>query len=251
MENRYGSLGAWVYDLDKPAGCSFGDIEYYATRLAGIEGPVLEPAVGNGRIFVPLLQAGIDLTGFDASEEMLSYCRQYCVAQGFKADLSRQRFEDFSYGRRFAAIIVPAGSFHLITDLDTARAVLRRFRDALLPGGRLILDLNTAGSVIETGAPVRQWATGEEGLLVLSSQRVLTDHVSQRTLTHLRYEHWRAGALVASELDLFGLRWWGLFEFELALREAGFADVTVSAGFEYGHAPYAEDHTVTFEAVAA
>lgn len=48
MKNRYGRLGALVYDLDKPIGRSFGDIEFYKERLADCDGPILEPAVGNG-----------------------------------------------------------------------------------------------------------------------------------------------------------------------------------------------------------
>lgn len=29
MQNRYGKLASWVYNLDKPFGRSFGDQEYY------------------------------------------------------------------------------------------------------------------------------------------------------------------------------------------------------------------------------
>jgi hypothetical protein len=36
MKNRYGRLSAWVYDIDKPTGRSFGDIEFYRARLAGV-----------------------------------------------------------------------------------------------------------------------------------------------------------------------------------------------------------------------
>jgi len=72
MQNRYGKLASWVYNLDKPIGRSFGDQEYYRQRLEhGDDGPILEPAVGNGRIFVPLLEAGFRIEGFDASDEML------------------------------------------------------------------------------------------------------------------------------------------------------------------------------------
>jgi len=59
VQNRYATLAAWVYELDKPVGRSFGDVEFYLERLQGVTGPVLEPAVGNGRLFVPLLEAGL------------------------------------------------------------------------------------------------------------------------------------------------------------------------------------------------
>ena len=77
MENRYGKLASWVYNLDKPVGRSFGDLEYYRQLLGQCDGPILEPAVGNGRVFVPLLEAGFSIEGFDASEEMLGYCRHH------------------------------------------------------------------------------------------------------------------------------------------------------------------------------
>lgn len=72
MQNRYGKLASWVYDLDKPVGHSFGDQEFYRARLSQCDsGPVLEPAVGNGRLFIPLIEAGFEMEGFDASVEML------------------------------------------------------------------------------------------------------------------------------------------------------------------------------------
>jgi hypothetical protein len=45
-------LATEVYELDKPIGHSFGDVEYYLRRLAGISGRILEPAVGTGRILM-------------------------------------------------------------------------------------------------------------------------------------------------------------------------------------------------------
>ena len=46
--NRYGSLCAEIYDLDKPPG-SLHDIPYYQSRLKDVPGPILEAAVGTGR----------------------------------------------------------------------------------------------------------------------------------------------------------------------------------------------------------
>ncbi|WP_374846094.1 hypothetical protein [Brucella ciceri] len=63
MNNRYGTLASWVYNLDKPVGRSFGDVEYYQQRLRESDGPILEPAVGNGRVLVPLLEAGFSVGG--------------------------------------------------------------------------------------------------------------------------------------------------------------------------------------------
>jgi len=249
MHNRYGKLATRVYDLDKPVGRSFGDIEYYRQRLEECPGAVLEPAVGTGRIFVPLLEAGIGIEGFDASQEMLDRCREECRRRGLSASLSRQTFEDFAYERRFAAIILPLGSFQLVTDATAAMAVLRRFRDHLQPGGRLILDIDPVDAFLGPSRSVRRWTTPEGDMLTLTDDCVETDHVAQTTLSHLRYEHWRDGRLIDTELDLFRLRWWGVTELALALQVAGFGEIVASGGYEHGRAPRQGDEIITFEAM--
>jgi len=248
MHNRYGKLASWVYNLDKPVGRSFGDVEFYRQRLEDVDGPVLEPAVGNGRILVPLLEAGVRIEGFDASDEMLGYCRDECGKRHLSAGLTRQRFDDFSYDRRFAAIIMPAGSFQLITDAASAAAVLKRFHDHLAPQGRLIIDLDPIGGFLGASGSIRSWATDDGDLLTLTDDRVETDFIAQTTLSHLRYEHWQDGSLTRTELDLFKLRWWGVNEFSLALQAAGFSDVQVSGNYQHGRAPQPGDDTISFEA---
>src|SRR5262245_2847605 len=124
--NVYGSLCAEIYNLDKPPG-SLGDVPHYLKRLTDVGGRVLEPAVGTGRMLVPLLEAGLDVEGFDHSSAMLEICRSNCAARGLSPSLKLARFQDFHYERPFRAIIVPVGSFILVDDFDEALAVLRRF----------------------------------------------------------------------------------------------------------------------------
>jgi len=248
MNNRYGTLASWVYNLDKPVGHSFGDVEYYRERLADCGGPVLEPAVGNGRFYMPMLDAGIDIYGFDASEEMLGYCREAGAERALEGRLTRATFENFAYGCQFAAIVVPLGSFQLITDVVAARAVLRRFFEHLVPGGRLMIDLDAIDGFLGEGGRVRSWTTEDGDLLTLTDTRASTDYIAQTTVTHLRYELWKGTKLADTELELFSLRWWGLEEFAMTLREAGFVDVVASGNYRFGQAPAKGDDTISFEA---
>ncbi|CAD5109076.1 class I SAM-dependent methyltransferase [Zestomonas carbonaria] len=248
MENRYGTLASWVYDLDKPIGRSFGDIEFYAQRLRDCRGPILEPAVGNGRVLLPLLQEGLEVLGFDASEEMLERCDAHARHLGLSPSLSRQRFESFAYEQRFAAIVVPAGSFQLITDFAQARAVLRRFREHLLADGRLILDLDPCGALIRNEGGIRSWMVSDDEWLTLTEQPLETDFVNQTRHSYLRYEHWRQGRLVSAELERFSLRWWGVAEFELLLRQEGFGDIRVFADYQPDQAPTKDSGMIGFEA---
>lgn len=248
MENRYGKLASWVYNLDKPVGRSFGDVEYYQQILSGCEGPILEPAVGNGRVLVPLLKEGLPIEGFDASEEMLGYCRDACREHNVLGTLMRFSFGDFSYDKKFSAIIIPAGSLQLITDAASATAALKRFYEHLLPNGKLILDLDSIDGFLGASGAIRSWTTEQGELLTLTDHRVETDYVAQTTLSHLRYERWKGGTLVETELDLFKLRWWGVEEFGLALQAAGFRDVVASGNYQRGRAPKKGDQVISFEA---
>lgn len=248
MVEDYGRLAAWVYDLDKPIGRSYGDVEHYCQRLAGVTGPVLEPAVGNGRLLIPLLQAGIEALGFDASLSMLAHCRRHLQARGLESTVWQARFEDFLVDRRLAAIVLPVASIELVTDKAVALAVLRRIHDHLAPQGRLILDLDTMAEVQAPPGPPRQWRTAEGDHLTLTAERIGVDHVRQTVTTALTYRHERAGRLIAREHQRFELRWWTIEEMRHALGDAGFVDVVVSAGYRFGRAPTGNEAMLTLEA---
>jgi SAM-dependent methyltransferase len=246
--NRYGSIAAEIYDIDKPVG-ALPDTAYYLARLADVDGPILEPACGSGRTLVPLLRAGHDVAGFDTSEEMLARCRQRCAAEGFAPELSRQRFEDFTIDRPFAAIVLPVGSFTLIDDFERAMAVLRRFHANLIAGGRLIVDIASIVWLADAGDDRRRWTADNGDLLTLEGKRTATDWLTQRAESLLRYERWRDNALVDSQLEPMVQRYWGIEEFRLALEASGFAEVTVTGGYRPGRAPGSAARAITFEAI--
>lgn len=247
LTNRYASLASWVYHIDKPIGRSFGDVEYYSERLKNIQGTILEPASGNGRILIPLLESGFNMEGFDASPEMLAYCEQECLKRGLNGNFRQEMFNTFTHSALYEAIIIPAGSFQLITDVNEAIEVLNRFKSALKKNGRLIIDLSLLSSLTESPMSARQWHI-PNGILTLTESRVETNYITQTTVSQLRYEHWdNEKGLINAEIDLFALRYWGIKEFELALQAVGFKEVTISSDYNYLKAPNAETHTVTFE----
>lgn len=247
MNNTYGKLASHVYNLDKYIGKSFGDVEYYRERLKGCLGSILEPAVGNGRALVPLLEAGLDVKGFDASQDMLGYCLAHCAERSLTPALSQQTFEAFAYEERFEAIVIPAGSLQLIAKHAMAAEILSRFLDHLRPGGRLIFDLYPHDLFADSLPNIRSWQTETGDLLTLTSQRVKADLIAQTTVSHLRYELWSEGRLVSSELEFFTMRWWGVEEMTLTLRAAGYVDIVVSGNYDFGRAPRHGDEVVTFE----
>jgi hypothetical protein len=181
---------------------------------------------------------------------MLERCRANCRARGLAPPLHKMRFQDFRYGHRFAAIVLPLSTFELITDFDESLAVLRRFHAHLEPDGRLLLDLESQRGFFDD-AGVRSWTTADGDVLTLTDEHTDIDHLAQCAASDMRYEHWRDGHLVGSELELFTLRWWGVREFELALQETGFRDITMTGSYRPGHPPSREDQVITFEATRA
>lgn len=248
--NRYGSIAAEIYDLDKPY-FALPDTAFHLQRFAGFGRPILEPACGSGRTLVPFLQAGLDVTGFDPSQEMLDRCRARCAEAGLFPNLSRQAYEDFAYDRRFGAILIPVGSFTLIDDFAAAMHVLRRFHDHLEPGGLLLLDIQGLAFLPSTARDRRRWTSPDGDLLTLDGERTATDWLRQRSETTYRYERWRGGRLVETQIEVMAQRYWGLDEFRMALEAAGFGDVSVAGGYDRSRGPRRSDRVWTFEAQAS
>lgn len=218
----YGKLATEVYDITKPIGHSFGDVEFYLGRLRSCTGRVLEPAVGTGRVMIPLLEAGMEVEGIDNSPEMLGICHARCAERGLEPVLHEGDMRSLSLPQRYEAIIVPAGSFLLIERREESLGTLKRFREHLLPGGRLILDLE-----LQTDFSVGTISTGtvetpQGETITMESNVAEVNFLEQYSVSHLRYEKWRDGELLRTELQRFARRWYGLEEFELVLKSLGF-----------------------------
>ena len=248
MNNRYDKLASLVYHLDKPVGRSFGDVEYYLERLHGTSGPILEPAVGTGRILIPLLQAGLDISGFDLSQEMLDYCHRELELRSLTTQLQLAGFTDFTADRPLEAIVVPAGSFQLLDSFEQGMAALSRFHASLKPGGRLLLDLDPVAAILSVHPGMRTWLAAPHGLITLNATALDKDYCAQVSREMHRYELWEHGVLLETQLEQFSLRWWGVQELRMALEQVGFGEVVISGGYQYGKTPQDTDGIISFEA---
>lgn len=248
MFTSYSKLATEVYDIDKPVGHSFGDIQFYRERLRDCTGRILEPAVGSGRLLIPLLEAGLTVDGMDNSPEMLASCRARCQERGLAPLLYKENMQDFSLPHKYEAMIVPAGSFMLLEKRDDSLAALQCFYDHLLPGGRLLLDLELQTDFDMHASSTKTWQTPNGAVITMEARLVEVDFLNQYTVTYLKYEKWRDGQLVQTELQRFPLRWYGVEEFKLVLGHIGFTDIVISSNYEFGRAPKSACDCLTFEA---
>ena len=244
----YGPICTEIYDLDKPIGHSFGDVEYYRDRLLGIDGPVLEPAVGTGRILIPLLRAGLEVVGLDTSPDMLALCRKHCGDLGLSPELHRADMTEFVRPGAFAAVIMPAGSIALLDGRAATGRALASFHESLRPGGRLLVDVPVP-DLIGGPEPMRYWRSGDH-IWTLQTLHKEYDRAANQTTSWMRYDKWHDGSLVGSELQPFRLQHWSIAEFRQLLVDAGFTDIVVTADYTE-RAPGAESNDWTFDAQRA
>lgn len=114
------------------------DVDFYVERAKNTDGPVLEVACGTGRVYLELLEAGVDVDGFDGSPEMLNQLREK-AGEDLEPTVWEADMRDFEVDREYGLVVVPFRAFlHLLTVEDQLSA-LERFHDALRPDGQLIV----------------------------------------------------------------------------------------------------------------
>lgn len=250
MFSYYGKLSTEVYDFTKPVGYSIdGDIEYYQERLKTCRGRILEAAVGSGRFMIPFLEAGYIVDGIDYSPEMLESCRTRCEDRGLRPDLYEGDVKDFSLPSKYEAIIIPTGSFCLIEDREDSLSALRCFYKHLVSGGRLIVDLALPHSWKLGAVSTSTFSLPSGEGITMESKPIEMDWLNQITVSYIKYEKWRNGKLIDTELQRFAMRWFGIEEFKRILEDIGFSDITCSADYHYNQQPSNANQMITFEAI--
>lgn len=104
---------------------------------------VLEPMCGSGRILIPLAERGVHIEGFDMSESMLTACRVKLEQKGLTARVVLSDFVHFQPEGLYDFILIPAGSFSLLTDEEEARVAIVQMSTWLAPGWILLLVVET------------------------------------------------------------------------------------------------------------
>ena len=119
------------------------DVEFYVERALAAGGPVVELAVGTGRIAIPVAVAGIDVIGVDSSPAMLEVARAAAKEAGVsdRIDLRLGDLREPPVSERVPLVICPFRSLlHMKTEDEKLRA-LRAARKLLEPGGTFVFDV--------------------------------------------------------------------------------------------------------------
>jgi SAM-dependent methyltransferase len=113
FSHRYGEWSASMID----------DVPFYVDLARKADGPLVELAIGNGRVAIPVARAtGRRVIGFDLSPTMLALARAGAAAAGVDLELHAADMRDFTVAEPAALIYCPFRALlHLRTWADRRR----------------------------------------------------------------------------------------------------------------------------------
>jgi SAM-dependent methyltransferase len=113
------------------------DVPFYVELAREAEGPIVELAVGNGRVAIPVArETGRKVIGIDSSPAMLAQARERVQEAGVDVELHEGDMRDLELEEPAGLIYCPFRALlHLPTWADRRR-VFERVAAALRPGGR-------------------------------------------------------------------------------------------------------------------
>src|SRR5205823_6363555 len=113
------------------------DVAFYVELAREADGPLVELAIGNGRVAIPVAQAtGQRVIGIDTSPAMLAQARIRAAAAGVELDLREGDIRDLALDEPAGLIYCPFRALlHLPTWADRRRT-FERVAASLRPDGR-------------------------------------------------------------------------------------------------------------------
>ena len=113
------------------------DVPFYVELARATDGPIVELAVGSGRVAIPVAEAtGQPVLGIDASPAMLAQARERAAAAGVELELREGDMRDLELEAPAGLVYCPfRGLLHVPTWADRRR-LFERVAASLRPGGR-------------------------------------------------------------------------------------------------------------------
>ena len=230
-----------VYDADIYDGMNTfaHDIPFYLEECRRARGAALEFCCGSGRLTLPLLKAGIDVTGVDFTPAMLAAAKRKAAEQGLpnvflQGDMLKVRLK-----KKFKLVFIPFNSIQNIYTLEEIEKVFETVRAHMGPGGRFVFDIFNPS--IEYMVRMAKLHKGIASFRTARGRRVVVDEicrydsaaqVNRATWIH----HVDGGRPVAQKLDM---RCFYPLEMDALLKYNGF---TVLSKFgNYSRKPFTSE----------
>ncbi len=244
--NTYLNLCTEYYDIDKPE-APMEALQFYLDYAKQAKGPILEPMCGTGRFFIPMLELGLPIEGFDASIFMLNRLREKCSPKNLNPNIWHGLVEDMDQQNKYDLIFIPSGSFGLIIDPEQVKKCLSKMYDALQPGGTLVFEAETLLAIPEQlgiwkGAVQKR----KDGKMILLNTLDLPLKDNVGTIL-CRYDLIDGNNITKTEIENFQVRLHDPLQLSSILKEVGFTNVKMIKPFDRNKKPDNHDELVIYE----
>lgn len=227
--STYLKLCTQYYDLEKHP-YDAQALAFYMQQAKKAEGAILEPMCGTGRFLIPILEAGFDIEGFDASPFMLEALHE--KAPHARAWLSFA--QDFQAQKTYNLIFIPYGSWGLIVDKQQAYAALIALYESLQTGGKLFVDIDTIFSTPSwQGSWHRALNKRSDGSYIALNTCANYDEATQIFSCKCIYESIRDEKVELVEHENFEQYLYRFDEFDAILQSVGFSEIKKYQDYEY------------------
>ena len=113
------------------------DVAFYVELAREAEGPLVELAVGNGRVAIPVAKAtGRKVIGIDTSPSMLEQALENAAKAGVELDLREGDMRDFKLNEPASLIYCPFRALLHLPTWSDRRRTFERVAASLKPDGR-------------------------------------------------------------------------------------------------------------------
>jgi len=179
------------------------DIDLYVEEAVESGGPVVELAVGTGRIAVPIAEAGVPVIGVDQSAGMLAVAREFAEERGVsdRVDLRLGDLRTPPVPERVPLVICPFRTLLHMIDSGDKRKALEAAHSLLAPTGRFVFDVfapsredieETDGRWLEREPGIFERADWDEGARRLTLSVRSGETATAMTLHWLELDEWLA-----------------------------------------------------------
>lgn len=214
------------------------DIPFWLNETKAVGGRVLELTCGTGRISVPLLESGIDLTCVDYCPEMLAVLRRKVESAGLTCNIVEMDISELALPIQYDFIFIPFNSFSEIIGRGRQMSALNRIRLHLADDGIFICTLRNSKmeSARMDGEPqiLGPYVLPDGGVLTVTCDFRLhadTGIVKGEQLYEFR-DRW--GKPTGKRVLQVSFQLLSHEEFEKMILEAGFEILALYGDYDYG-----------------
>ena len=249
MEHKeYKKLHSEWYELVSAEGDHREELEFWARTIVASGEPILELGSGTGRVLIPLLERGLDISGIDTSRDMMDRCRALCASKGLTPDLHDQAMQSFSLPREFGLVMLTSGGLGLFTSDHDIHAVFGRVMAHLKPGGLFVYEfeqLPAQGAEDRDGGTwTGDWVCGPGDVTIAWRRRHKYDAGTHTWNQLMVFEKFVGGRLVETEADDRVGRFFTVEEATEYANRAGFEEIKAT-NWLTEEPPGKDSHVVT------